>query len=82
MGNFQGPRLPYPVDDVAETILRYFQVKDRFGLLTFCYDKFSKPHFAGLCKELAELATKVLHFLSWLIKETKSQGDMLTAFQK
>jgi N-acetylglucosamine kinase-like BadF-type ATPase len=24
--------------------------------LTFCYDKFSKPHFAGLCKELAELA--------------------------
>jgi hypothetical protein len=36
-------------------ILKYFDVKDRFGLLTFCYDKFVKSHFAGVCKDLVSI---------------------------
>lgn len=51
-----GKRPIYPTAKVQETILNYFGVKDRYGLLTFCYDKFSKPHFAGLCKDLADIA--------------------------
>ena len=32
---------------VAEVVKAYFDIQDRFGLLTYCYDKFDKPHFAG-----------------------------------
>ena len=32
---------------VAEVVKTYFGIQDRFGLLTYCYDKFDKPHFAG-----------------------------------
>ena len=38
---------PYSSEKIAEAIKSYFGIKDRFGLLTHCYDKFEKPHFAG-----------------------------------
>ena len=38
---------PFPSDKIANAIKKYFGINDRFGLLTFCYDKFDKPHFAG-----------------------------------
>ena len=41
---------PYSTDRVAEAIKSYFDIPDRFGLLTYCYDKFEKPHFAGVKK--------------------------------
>ena len=40
----------YSTDRVAEAIKSYFDIPDRFGLLTYCYDKFEKPHFAGVKK--------------------------------
>ena len=46
---------PHPTTAVANAVKEYFGIKDRFGLLTHCYDKFEKPHFAGkwlLCKWL------------------------------
>lgn len=51
-------KAPYPTNEVANAIKNYFGIKDRFGLLTFCYDKFEKPHFAGVCKSLADEARK------------------------
>jgi N-acetylglucosamine kinase len=36
--------------------MEHFDIKDRYDLLTHCYDRFDKPFFAGLCKRLAESA--------------------------
>jgi len=47
---------PYSSEKIAEAIKSYFGIKDRFGLLTYCYDKFEKPHFAGVCKNIAQQA--------------------------
>lgn len=49
---------PYSSEKIAEAIKSYFGIKDRFGLLTYCYDKFEKPHFAGMC-----LNTRPIHFI-------------------
>jgi N-acetylglucosamine kinase len=40
-------KAPHSTKKVAEAVKEYFGVEDRFGVLTFCYDKFAKPHFAG-----------------------------------
>ena len=40
-------KAPHDTKRVADAIKSYFGVQDRFGLLTYCYDKFDKPHFAG-----------------------------------
>jgi N-acetylglucosamine kinase len=50
-------------------ILKYFGVKDRFGLLTFCYDKFVKSHFAGVCKDLADLASNGDPIAAWVFEQ-------------
>jgi N-acetylglucosamine kinase len=54
---------------VEKVILNYFNVPDRFGLLTFCYDKFTKPHFAGLCKDLAQLALQGDKLAAWVFEQ-------------
>jgi len=54
---------------VAEVVKAYFDIQDRFGLLTYCYDKFDKPHFAGLCKDLAKLADQNDDLAKWIFAE-------------
>ena len=54
---------------MEKVILNYFNVQDRFGLLTFCYDKFTKPHFAGLCKDLAQLALQGDKLAAWVFEQ-------------
>ena len=49
--------------------MKYFDVKDQFGLLTHCYDKFNKSHFAGLCKELSELAFSGDKLSAWIFEQ-------------
>lgn len=52
-------KAPYPTKNVVDAIKKYFDIKDRFGLLTYCYDKFEKPHFAGRSSELIVLLLNV-----------------------
>ena len=59
----------YPTARIKEAIFKYFNVEDRFGLLTFCYDKFNKAHFAGLCKDLAELAVQEDQLAAWIFEQ-------------
>lgn len=49
---------PHPMEDVKNAIFEYFNIKDRFDLLVPCYESFKKEHIAGLCKSLADLASK------------------------
>jgi len=62
-------KAPYPTTKVAEVIKTYFNVQDRFGLLTYCYDKFEKDHFAGACKSLAESAAAQDPLSQWIFTE-------------
>ncbi|XP_022249138.1 N-acetyl-D-glucosamine kinase-like isoform X2 [Limulus polyphemus] len=48
--------VPYSTATVKNTVLNYFQVKDKFELLQFCYINFSKSFFAGLCVKIAKAA--------------------------
>lgn len=48
MDNFN--KAPHSTARVEEIILKYFDIKDRFGLLSHCYDRFEKSHFAGKIK--------------------------------
>lgn len=47
---------PHPIDKVLKKIYSYFGVDNLFGLLPYAYTNFKKPHFAGLCAEIAKLA--------------------------
>ena len=67
--SFQGPRLPHSTKGIEKVIFKYFGVKDRFGLLTFCYDKFVKSHFAGVCKDLADLAKSGDQTAAWVFEQ-------------
>ena len=62
-------KAPYPTTKVAEVIKTYFNVQDRFGLLTYCYDQFEKDHFAGVCKSLAESAAAQDPLSQWIFTE-------------
>lgn len=62
-------KAPYPTDAVANTIKTYFNIADRFGLLTYCYDQFKKPHFAGLTKCLADAANLGDPLAQWVFSE-------------
>ncbi|XP_076368531.1 N-acetyl-D-glucosamine kinase-like isoform X1 [Tachypleus tridentatus] len=48
--------VPHNTTTVKNTVLDYFQVKDKFELLQFCYINFSKSFFAGLCVKIAKAA--------------------------
>jgi N-acetylglucosamine kinase len=67
--SLQGAKPPHPTKGIEEVIFKYFGVNDRFGLLTFCYDKFVKSHFAGVCKELAELARSGDKMAAWVFEQ-------------
>ena len=41
----------------------------RFALLHFSYDKFSKSHYAGLCKRIADAARAGDKLCLWLFSE-------------
>ncbi|XP_021355613.1 N-acetyl-D-glucosamine kinase-like [Mizuhopecten yessoensis] len=43
---------------VRDTMLKYFKIEERNGLLHYLYTKFDKSFIAGLCKELAAGATE------------------------
>lgn len=45
MDNFA--KAPHSTLKVEQIVLKYFDIKDRFGLLSHCYDRFEKSHFAG-----------------------------------
>lgn len=38
-------------------------------MLTHCYDKFNKSHFAGLCKELSKLAFSGDKLAAWIFEQ-------------
>ena len=64
-------KAPFDTKQVADAIKTYFGVQDRFGLLTYCYDKFEKPHFAGkieLTKELIELVLIFYNYFQDCVK--------------
>jgi len=65
---------PANVNKLQELIFSYFNISDRFGLLTYCYDKFSKAQFAGLTANLAEAAIQGDALCAWLFTEA---GRML-----
>ncbi|XP_037029302.1 N-acetyl-D-glucosamine kinase isoform X1 [Bradysia coprophila] len=44
---------PYPIDTVWELIKLHFSVSTRADLLEYCYAKFQKSMFAGLCLRLS-----------------------------
>ncbi|XP_005098850.2 N-acetyl-D-glucosamine kinase [Aplysia californica] len=45
----------HSVEEVEKTIFRYFNIDNRYGLLSFLYSDFVKAKIAGLCKELADV---------------------------
>ncbi|XP_069139948.1 N-acetyl-D-glucosamine kinase-like isoform X1 [Argopecten irradians] len=44
---------PYDVTFVRDTMLKYFKIEERNGLLHYLYTNFEKSFIAGFCKELA-----------------------------
>ncbi|XP_059169770.1 N-acetyl-D-glucosamine kinase-like [Physella acuta] len=46
---------PHSTSLVKETIYKYYNVKDRSGMLDHLYTNFNKAKFAGLCKDLAQV---------------------------
>ncbi|XP_011410197.1 PREDICTED: N-acetyl-D-glucosamine kinase-like [Amphimedon queenslandica] len=41
---------------LKDEVYKYFNIKDRFDILDFIYEKFSKSHIAKLCKILSDVA--------------------------
>ena len=60
---------PHDITRIKETILSYFNIKDRFGILTYCYDSFTKDKFAGLCAKIGEQAAQGDLLAQWLFNE-------------
>jgi len=65
---------PADINKVQELIFSHFDIEDRFGILTHCYDKFSKAEFAGLSQKIAEAAIEGDNLCAWLFTEA---GQML-----
>lgn len=62
-------KFPYPSDTLFSLVKAHFGVEDRFALLGHVYDKFSKSHFAGLCKRIADAARAGDKLCQWLFSE-------------
>lgn len=60
---------PYPSDSLWSIVKEHFGVEDRFALLSHAYEKFSKSHFAGLCKRIADAARAGDKLSLWLFSE-------------
>merc|ERR1719282_2211582 len=65
---------PHDIHLVQELIFQHFDLKDRFGLLSHCYDSFSKANFAALTKRISEAASNGDKLCIWLFEEA---GRML-----
>lgn len=73
----------YDVSVVKEIIHKYFELKDPEGILTYCYDKYNKAHFAGLTKSLsAEGAGKGDPLCLWIFRQAgKGLADHILALE-
>jgi len=60
---------PADINTVQELIFSHFNIQDRFGILTHCYDNFSKAEFASLTKKIAEAAFAGDALCKWLFFE-------------
>jgi len=60
---------PADIHVVQELIFNHFDIKDRFGLLTHCYDSFSKANFAALTRRIADAAVRGDALCAWLFEE-------------
>jgi len=60
---------PADINKVQELIFSHFDIEDRFGILSHCYDKFSKAEFAGLSQKIAEAAIAGDNLCAWLFTE-------------
>jgi len=65
---------PASINKVQELIFSHFNIVDRFGILTHCYDKFNKAEFAALSQRIAVAAMDGDSLCSWLFIEA---GKML-----
>lgn len=64
---------PYPIDTVWDLIQTHFSVTTRADLLDYCYGKFQKPVFAGLCVRLANAADEGDELSKSLFREAGRQ---------
>jgi len=60
---------PADINVVQELIFSHFNIQDRFGILSHCYDNFSKADFAALSKKIAEAAISGDALCIWLFRE-------------
>jgi len=64
---------PYPIETVWELIKLHFSVDTRADLLDYCYAKFQKPVFAGLCVRLANASDQGDELSKYLFREAGRQ---------
>lgn len=60
---------PADISLIQEIIFSHFNITDRFGILTHCYDKFDKAGFAAMSKKIAEAAMKGDALCIWLFRQ-------------
>ncbi|XP_040574999.1 N-acetyl-D-glucosamine kinase [Lepeophtheirus salmonis] len=57
--NFRHKIEPFSKEELRplkEVIMNYFKIDELSDILTYCYDTYSKSHYAGVTKRIAELA--------------------------
>jgi len=64
---------PEDVTILQQLIFEHFNISDRFGLLTHCYDSFSKAEFAAITKNIAGAAAAGDALCCWLFHEAGVQ---------
>jgi len=60
---------PADIHILQELIFTHFDITDRFGILPYCYDQFSKAQFAALTKKIAQAAVSGDALCTWLFHE-------------
>merc|ERR1711872_1216088 len=64
---------PADVTTLQQLIFAHFNITDRFGLLSHCYDNFSKADFAAITKNIAGAAAEGDALCGWLFREAGLQ---------
>ena len=57
------------INTLQQVIFTHFNIRDRFGILEHCYDKFSKAYFASLTVKISEAAFAGDDLCRWLFRE-------------
>jgi len=65
---------PASINKIQELIFEHFNIVDRFGILSHCYDQFNKAQFAALSQKIAVGALDGDSLCAWLFTEA---GKML-----